>query len=145
MPGPVARILAPLDLDEQASPALAKAAAIAKKEGSVLVLLHVIPSEAPNRLLARASGAGEPGVGEEFALEQLELLARAPAAQGVGYEVRVTRGNPAQKILDTATEENVDLIVLSDRRDRSRLREWLLGSTAYDVVRHASTNVLVVR
>ena len=53
-------------------------------------------------------------------------------------------GNPYKKILETAEEENVDLVVIASK-GRSNLIGTLHGSTAENVFRHSPVPVLCVR
>ncbi|MGC1929307.1 MAG: universal stress protein [Candidatus Nitrosopolaris sp.] len=49
-----------------------------------------------------------------------------------------------ESIIDFATTENIDLIVIGTR-GRTGLKKFLIGSVANDVVRHAHCSVLLVR
>ncbi|NNE63728.1 MAG: universal stress protein [Gammaproteobacteria bacterium] len=72
--------------------------------------------------------------------KQLEAIANASA---VKPEADVRIGHPYQTILDTVKEVNADLIVIASHQPG--LQDYLLGSTAAKVVRHAKCSVLVVR
>ena len=74
------------------------------------------------------------------AKQQLEALADA---SDVKSEVDVRIGHPYQTILDTVKEVGADLIVIASHQPG--LQDYLLGSTAAKVVRHARCSVLVVR
>jgi nucleotide-binding universal stress UspA family protein len=55
----------------------------------------------------------------------------------------VTEGNPSEKIMQQATQDGVDLIVLG-RTPTDALSRWLLGSTSEAVLTHAPQSVLIV-
>ncbi len=67
-------------------------------------------------------------------------------AESMGVRVRTVKkeGIPVDEILETAREEDVDLIVMGTL-GRSALEKLLLGSVAEKVIRHAMCPVLVVR
>ncbi|MBL4758209.1 MAG: universal stress protein [Rhizobiales bacterium] len=52
-------------------------------------------------------------------------------------------GNASNAILDIAKEQNVDIILIGSHKPG--LQDYLLGSTAARVVRHAECTVLVAR
>lgn len=56
----------------------------------------------------------------------------------------ITEGNISHSILKTADEENVSLIVMN-AHGKSLIKGLLLGSVALDVMRHAKTDVLLMR
>jgi nucleotide-binding universal stress UspA family protein len=58
--------------------------------------------------------------------------------------VAVEEGFPANVILDTATEESVDLITMATH-GRSGLRRWVYGSITEKILRSANCAMLVVR
>ncbi|MDD4875763.1 MAG: universal stress protein [Dehalococcoidales bacterium] len=64
-------------------------------------------------------------------------------AEGVFVQPVVLQGNVAEKILDYAIENQVDLIMMSTH-GRSGLSRWALGSVADRVVRHSPVPVLIV-
>jgi nucleotide-binding universal stress UspA family protein len=142
------RILSPVDIDELSSRAVERARAIARSQGATLVLLHAVPTREAQLLRPEyrpdESGGADLQAAERIAAARLQEAAAAWRAEGLSCEVRIVTGPPARAILEAAERERVDLIVLSDRRDRSRIREWLLGSTTYEVVRRASTHVLII-
>jgi len=60
----------------------------------------------------------------------------------VHSEVILT-GNPAQKIIDFAEKEKIDLIVMG-ARTKTDLSKLLLGSVSKRVLEHVSSDVLVI-
>lgn len=54
------------------------------------------------------------------------------------------KGDAAQRIIETARDENCDLIVLG-HRGMGAFKELLLGSVSHKVAIHAGCPVLVVR
>jgi nucleotide-binding universal stress UspA family protein len=72
--------------------------------------------------------------------KQLEEIAKA---SGANVEIEVLIGHPYQTILDTVKKVGADLIVIASHQPE--LQDYLLGSTAAKVVRHARCSVMVVR
>lgn len=58
-------------------------------------------------------------------------------------EIRIIDGHAASAILDLAESANVDAIVIASHKPG--WQDYLIGSTASRVVRHAKCSVLVVR
>ena len=69
-----------------------------------------------------------------------ELAAKNDLKQA---QMNVRHGVPHREILDAATETKADLIIVASHKPG--LEDYLLGSTAGKVVRHARCSVLVVR
>ncbi len=63
--------------------------------------------------------------------------------KGIKFKKVLLEGNPAEEIVKTAENENVDLIVMST--GKSRVDKHLLGSISEKVVHSAPCSVLLVR
>jgi len=72
-----------------------------------------------------------------------ELRAAAKSA-GVPLETRVVMGHVSDQIVQQATDEHADLIVMG-HRGKSVIERWLLGSVSKRVISYAHCSVLVVR
>ncbi|MGC4083713.1 MAG: universal stress protein [Vicinamibacterales bacterium] len=66
------------------------------------------------------------------------------SARGIVVEAQIAVGHPADQILQFASDGPVDLIVIG-QRGRSRIQEWITGSTSRRLVERAHCPVLVVR
>jgi nucleotide-binding universal stress UspA family protein len=77
--------------------------------------------------------------------QQLQKLAAETAADG-GFTCRAVlrEGPPTQELLDCAKEVGADLLIIATH-GYTGLKHMLLGSTAEQVVRHASCPVLTIR
>jgi nucleotide-binding universal stress UspA family protein len=81
----------------------------------------------------------------ETARAQMEELAARHDRFGLPWQIHVRRSVlPFFAILDTATEIQADLTVISSR-GKNALSEAILGSTATEVVNHTTTACLVVK
>ena len=76
---------------------------------------------------------------EKYLVESVERL----SSKGVNAKVAVAKGRAADEILDYASKNNVDLIIMSTH-GRSGVVRWAKGSVADKVVRHAKAPVLIV-
>jgi nucleotide-binding universal stress UspA family protein len=91
-----------------------------------------------SRLTVATVRNGEP-LGEATQAARERLVRRHVAAR---YVEPV--GEPAEKLIETASEIGADLVVVG-RRSRNVLQRLVLGSVSANVVRGAHCDVLVVR
>ncbi|MFC7203106.1 universal stress protein [Haloferax namakaokahaiae] len=135
------RILFPTDGSAGATAVLEHAIEIADLHGAVLHLLHV----APHRVSEEESGDETEREtrlteGERFVADA-ESRAEESAIETVA---EVLSGEPYEAIIDYATSNEIDIIVMPTH-GRSGLRRLLLGSTTERVVRRSEVPVLTVR
>lgn len=159
-----AHILVPTDFSSLANEALAHALEEARLHGSALTLLHVM--QHPDTVSYFPTGSTEirGPLADEFggtlphaeapttgtvrrdyldeALNQLRDL--IPITFNGKSEVMVESGHPADVIVRSAKDYNIDLIVMGTH-GRSGLQHLLMGSVAEKVVRLAPCSVMVVR
>jgi nucleotide-binding universal stress UspA family protein len=135
----IRHILAPTDFSEHSKQAVTYAFELAQKVNAKLSLLHVI--EVPVYAIEVA-----------LPLEELEQVARRELArllpEAETAHVAVTRlvvmGMPYQRILETAADEQVDMIVMATH-GRTGLSHLFMGSVAERVVRTSPCPVLTIR
>jgi len=144
---PVRTLLFPTDFSTAADHALGVATRLlAGSDRARILLVHtfqIAPTVVP------LGGFGS-GVLPHFVEDAQELAERATApaveslrARGFEVEVLVERGDPAEVVTELAAEREVDVIVMGTR-GHSKLRQFLLGSTAERVVAHAPCPVMTV-
>lgn len=133
------KILVPVALDHGHDPstALSVAKALSTQE-TELILLHVLEeipgyvrSELPDDVFESA---------ESTVTAQLASVAKSAGANARGV---VVRGHAGSSIINFAEARAVDLIVIASHRPE--WSDYLLGSTAARVVRHAPCAVHVIR
>ena len=139
-------ILFPVDLEhtETVDKALALALEEVERSGAELTVMTVAP------------GVGMPLVASYFKQETLDKVMREvegnldsfvqqniPAQYNPRTLVVKGNGHPANEILKTARQLNMDLIVISSHD--SKLEPAILGSVSAKVVRHSHCSVLVVK
>jgi len=137
---PARRILLAVDLTNASAGAVEEAIRVAAADGADLVVLSVVE---PSNL--HLPGGGSRRVDQER--DRLEVgvrdIVRRAHVAGVRATHLVWEGDPAGAILDAATSEAADVIVLGSRR-HSNLRRMLLGSVSAEVSRAAACRVVVV-
>jgi nucleotide-binding universal stress UspA family protein len=132
------------DGSEPAERAVREAIGIAARDGAQLHIVTAFPDPAMFRERI-ASGAMTVNINlREVADSVAARAVREAEAEGVEVTTHAHEGDPAEAILDTASEQNADLIVVGNR-GLSGIRRFLLGSVSQKVSEHASCNVMIVR
>ena len=134
------KILVPLDGSQLSQRALEPALALSQQIGAELLLVRVptadtlsfAVSEAKQRELTRD------------ALVYLETIRKSHEQPQFNIRTQVLDGDVASAIVDTARNEQVDLIVMSTH-GYSGLTRWVLGSVTEKVLRSAPCPVMAVR
>ncbi|MCB0163275.1 MAG: universal stress protein [Anaerolineae bacterium] len=143
-------ILLPLDGSDLAEKALPLAVALAHQFGSEIILIRMVEVFYPTLLAPHLTSATAVTISESYAqahraAEDYLLAQQAHLRQqGLNVDVTICEGPPADGILYTASEYDVDCIVMSTH-GRGGLARWTLGSVADKVARHAPCPVLLVR
>ncbi|MGI9479593.1 MAG: universal stress protein [Hyphomicrobiaceae bacterium] len=134
-------VLVPIDLahKEQAGAMIRTALATAADDAK-MTLFFAMP-EIPI-VLDLQLPAGSADKAKADAEEQLRELAKSSGAPET-TSVATAVGRPHHKILEVAEERQVDLIVMASHQPG--LADYLLGSVAANVVRHAKCSVHVMR
>ena len=132
-------ILVPIDLAHRdVGQAMIKRAVALSDEGAVITLLHVI-----GNIPTYAESYLPEGQLQENLDETRKTLAALAQLNGVNAEAVVRYGNPSPVILDEAEERGCDLIIIASHHPG--VKDYLIGSTASRVVRHADCSVLINR
>lgn len=135
-------ILACVDFSEHSTRALAEIGEYARANGSKVTLIHISdthPFVPPETILETTSVTDEAAHRAELAKLRDQHLTE------VEVELQVVPDHaPAKAICEYAEKHGVDLIVVGSH-GRGGVERWLIGSVAERVVRHAATNVYVVR
>lgn len=143
------RVLHPTDFSRTSEAAFATAVDVARRQGAELHLLHVAPTFGEDPLhSAYMAALDERRFYKELQDEadaRMVALIQAHAAGDIRIKRVHTHGpSPAPLILDYASNEQIDLIVLGTHGRRG-LRRFLLGSVAEEVIRGSASDVLAVR
>lgn len=142
------RILIPLDGSPRAEQALPVAARLAQASEGTLFLLHVVNTTQEAMTYGFGGAFVPPGAVENNfsgGLIYLDQLLQRTHLRGLtAVERQVVSGNPAEKILRVAEEQQVDLIIIASHGYTGFI-QWLLGSVAERVAHHAPIPVLIMR
>lgn len=140
----LARILVAVDGSTCADNAFEYASELAKQFDSKLYAICVV--HVP--LMLGVDKETVRAIEQQLQIEARLLLSKyytlAKSKYEIELETMVAKGRPAQIIVDTSKEKDVDLIVIGSR-GLSGIKGLLLGSISHDVVRIAKQPVLVVR
>ncbi|OGP59880.1 MAG: hypothetical protein A2162_10045, partial [Deltaproteobacteria bacterium RBG_13_52_11b] len=143
---PFTRILCPTDFSEPSYEAINVAGEIAFHFGSELCILHVVSPVPVVPMGAEASAFNVPLYQQEIessSKKSLQEIINQLEWKELKVRLIVLRGNAADEIVQTAHEENSDLIVIATR-GRTGLDRLIFGSVAEKVVRLAKCPVLTV-
>ena len=132
-------ILVPVDFTECTDKALSYALPFARQFGASLTLLHVVEP-----VLAAASEAVLVEVPSDDDVKRALANLRTRLEEQTQCRTILRKGNAVKEIIDVASEQNCDLIILSTH-GRTGLDRLISGSTAEKVVRRAGCPILVVR
>lgn len=135
------KILVAFDGSPSARNALAEACRLAKTDKSWIKVLAVLPTYEGDLELIGVSRIGETIFGPGQTL-LTEAKAIADAAD-VHVLTNMAQGEPYDRIVHVADDENCDLIVMG-RRGLTRLDRGLMGSVTARVIGHTPKDVLVV-
>ena len=135
-------ILVPIDISQEKAGdgALQLAADLAKLKGAKLVLLNVV-----ERVPAFVETQLPAGFAEEALSAATGKMTAVAGSLDLDQpaEIALRHGHPSTEILEFAEKTGVDLIVMASHDPV--ISDYLLGSVAARVVRHAHCSVLVVR
>jgi nucleotide-binding universal stress UspA family protein len=137
------KILAPVDLivPPLAQPALAQAVELAQASGGMVRLINV-QSLMPATFMDYVPDNFDAEL-EQRAKAALEAIAAGLSLPSARCSTVVRAGGIYHEILAEAAEWGADLIVVGSHRPV--MSDYLLGSNAKTIVRHANCSVLVVR
>ena len=144
----VTHILLPVDGSDPSTKALEYAAE--NYDGERFTIIHVA-NPTDNLYGGLEGGYGTSDLfdravenGEEICDEARERLRNAGVPESTEIETTVEVGNPARQIIEYATENDVDQIVIGSH-GRSGVSRILLGSVAEKVLRRAPMPVNIIR
>lgn len=108
---------------------------IARKFGSAVTLVHVVP-------YTYIGKASEEDVrkGEEVLSRGVEKLRGA----GIAFDYKLLDGDPAEKMAELALNEKYDAIIVGSR-GLGGFKELLLGSVSHKLTHHAKCTVIITR
>jgi nucleotide-binding universal stress UspA family protein len=142
----IKKVLAPIDFSDYSKSALKYAVNFVKAFNAELILIYVVepviyPPDFSMGQIAMPSIDVEM---DKRAKEELDNLAKKEIPSEIKSATIVKTGKPFLEILETATEEDIDLIIIATH-GHTGIEHILFGSTAEKVVRKAPCPVLTLR
>lgn len=145
------KILLPTDGSENAEMAAEHAFLLGSESGAEIIVLNVIEtprfrgliSEDRDELVSRLKEEGQKS------FDRIKDLLMKHKGEGkckkdINLDFEFKEGSPADVILKTIDEKNIDIVVMGTSGKRG-LNRFLLGSVAENTMRSAKVPVLVVR
>jgi universal stress protein F len=132
-------IVVPVDLAHTEKAAVMIETAKKLADENARIILTNIVEEIPAHIVAELPGEYIEK-SKSTALSEMRQIANSA---GFNVEVDIRVGSPANAILAVADNNQADAIVIASHRPG--LQDYLLGSTAARVVRHAKCTVIVIR
>ncbi len=145
------KILVPTDGSENAKRAAEQALQIGSRSGAEIMVLYVV--ETPRFRGIRSVNKTElrkeleqdvQRVFDEYSNMLAGMGDGEKCQKDVKLDLKFKEGSPADKILKTIDEENIDLVVMGTS-GRHGVNRFLLGSVAENTMRSAPCPVLVIR
>jgi nucleotide-binding universal stress UspA family protein len=137
----VRRIVLATDLSSASEGATDHALQLARDLGAELLIVSVIDPSSPLGGPPSLARMDQRRAARELAAQAIVVRGRRG---GVNIHFLVWEGEPGPAIVDAATSEGADLIVVGTH-GRGRVGRLVLGSVSDHVVRHAPCPVLIVR
>jgi len=140
-------ILVASDGSRHSDAAAMEAVSIAKRCGAKLTVMSVVPSESISPFdivhseMQRGLIADKEQKAAEYNIKNIKDMAEK---EGIGIEGLIQEGKPYEAIVSTATEKNIDLIVVGSH-GRTGLEKLLMGSVTERVIGLAPCAVLIVK
>jgi nucleotide-binding universal stress UspA family protein len=137
-------IVCATDFSPQSEAALAWAAALARRDGGHVDLVHVAPPTREDSRMLVFDAAEFDAEQVRAATEKLREGARAASGEfGVSVRPQLLRGRPHEELLRHAREEDARLVVVGTC-GLAAVERWMLGSVAERTVRAADRPVVLV-
>jgi nucleotide-binding universal stress UspA family protein len=142
----IKKVLVPIDFSDYSKSSLRYAINFAKQFNAEIYLIYVVEPVIypPDFSMGQIAIPSVNAEWDERAREELKNLAKTEIPEGVTVKTILKNGKPFLEIIDTASEENIDLIIIATH-GHSGVEHILFGSTAEKVVRKAPCPVLTLR
>lgn len=142
----ISKILVPIDFSDYSKKALNYAIDFAKIFNAKLYLIYVVEPI----IYPADFSMGQivfPETGEDIMNRSktgLQDLAKSIIPKDIDYEIILKNGKPFIEIIETASEKDIDLIIIATH-GHTGVEHLLFGSTAAKVIRKAPCPVLTLR
>jgi nucleotide-binding universal stress UspA family protein len=142
----IKKVLVPIDFSDYSKSSLRYAVSFVKHFNAKLILIYVVEPiiYPPDFSMGQIA---IPTIGLEMdkrAAEELDKLASKEIPANIEVKKKIKTGKPFVEIIETASEEDVDLIIIATH-GHTGVEHILFGSTAEKVIRKAPCPVLTLR
>lgn len=142
----IKKVLVPIDFSDYSKSALKYAISLTKIFNAEIILIYVVEPVIypPDFSMGQIAIPTVTSEWDERAKDELNKLAKTEFTDAANVKTIVKTGKPFVEIIETAREENIDLIIIATH-GHSGVEHILFGSTAEKVVRKAPCPVLTLR
>ncbi len=142
----IKKVLVPIDFSDYSKSSLKYAVNFVKQLNAELFLIYVVEPVIypPDFSLGQIAIPTVDLEMDKRAIEELNKLAQKEIPSDLKAKTIVKTGKPFIEIIETASEENIDLIIIATH-GHTGVEHILFGSTAEKVVRKAPCPVLTIR
>jgi nucleotide-binding universal stress UspA family protein len=142
----IKKIMVPIDFSDFSKNALKYAVNFTKQFGAELFLIYVVEPVIypPDFSMGQIAIPTVDLEMDKRAAEELDKLAQKDIPPEIKTHKIVKTGKPFIEIIETASQENIDLIIIATH-GHTGVEHILFGSTAEKVVRKAPCPVLTIR
>ncbi len=142
----IKKILVPIDFSDYSKSALRYSVNFAKSFNASITLIYVVEPiiYPPDFSMGQIAIPTVNTEWDERAKEELDKLAKNEIPAEVKVKTLIKTGKPFVEIIETAKEEDTDLIIIATH-GHTGVEHILFGSTAEKVVRKAPCPVLTLR
>lgn len=140
------KVLVPIDFSDYSKSALKYAVNFARSFSAEIILIYVVEPiiYPPDFSMGQIAMPSINTDWDKRAREELDKLAKIEITNSIKVKTTIKTGKPFVEIIETAKEEDVDLIIIATH-GHSGVEHILFGSTAEKVVRKAPCPVLTLR
>ena len=131
-------IIVPTDFSHEESTIRSLQKAEKLSDNGRIILLHILDA-IPSYALLEVP----PEIIQELVPKTRDALKELVLMSKVKAETEVRNGSPYRQIIEAIKDHQADLVIINSHQPG--LQDYLLGSTAAKVVRHATCSVLVER
>ena len=142
----IKKVLVPIDFSDYSKNALKYAVNFTKQFNAELLLIYVVEPVLypPDFSMGQIAIPSVDFEMDKRAVEELDKLDKQEIPNEIKVRSVVKTGKPFIEIIETASEENIDLIIIATH-GHTGVEHILFGSTAEKVVRKAPCPVLTLR
>lgn len=142
----IAKILVATDFSEKADSAILRAMDIAKKNQATLTLINIAKKDSADKWIGKLLPVAKKIIisPKEYATQMVNKKIKKYAKKSIKMNGVVLTGHPAEKILQYAKKQKIDLIVMGARGEYS-IHDWFVGTTTEAVVKNTKIPTLIVK